>query len=231
MQHELKSHADNEAQQASVAQQLNRVLVEERTSPFGKVVRVSLQDVEGEEVEPPTTEATGDDSGAQGKRPTERVSSSKPSGDMHLTKKIIEGTHCFQGGGRSWWKFEFCPGKHVLQFHEHPDGKVDRIVLGKWDEEEHRKRYRVRQPDDSKTTPKRRQFSNYYVDGDFCEDAKRNREVIVRMLCRTTLSKDQAIMSLEEDPKCQYTLTMRSNAACDLLELVDDEAVLPHHDD
>ena len=62
-------------------------------------------------------------------------------------------------GGTGWWKYEFCYGKHVLQYHEWPVGKIyyhcfilikslilevgkprrerDEIYVGKWNSEDH----------------------------------------------------------------------------------------------
>merc|ERR1712130_1037237 len=48
-------------------------------------------------------------------------------------------------GGQGWWRYEFCYGKHVKQYHEYPqeNGKAkkpnDEVFVGKWDETVHLK--------------------------------------------------------------------------------------------
>ena len=43
------------------------------------------------------------------------------------TQKILDeflaGDYCLRGG-QGWWKYEFCYGKHVKQYHEFPQGKT-----------------------------------------------------------------------------------------------------------
>ncbi|KAL5009237.1 hypothetical protein ScPMuIL_014818 [Solemya velum] len=37
--------------------------------------------------------------------------------DKHLVDDFLDGNHCLEGGG-GWWKYEFCFGKYVKQFHQ-----------------------------------------------------------------------------------------------------------------
>ena len=39
--------------------------------------------------------------------------------------------------GVGWWKFEFCFGRQVTQFHENDDGTRLTIVLGTFNKENH----------------------------------------------------------------------------------------------
>lgn len=41
----------------------------------------------------------------------------------------------FQGTG--WWKYEFCYGKHVVQYHVDRAGEKTTLLLGKYDEQAH----------------------------------------------------------------------------------------------
>merc|ERR1712130_657327 len=64
------------------------------------------------------------------------------------TRKILDefllGDYCLRGG-QGWWRYEFCYGKHVKQYHEYPqeNGKAkkpnDEVFVGKWDETVHLK--------------------------------------------------------------------------------------------
>jgi endoplasmic reticulum lectin 1 len=44
-------------------------------------------------------------------------------------------------GGQGWWKYEYCHGKQVIQYHDFNDGATKRleVSLGVWNEEVHRK--------------------------------------------------------------------------------------------
>lgn len=52
------------------------------------------------------------------------------SGRLNLAQKIQSTDYCFEGKGMAWWQFRFCPGKHVFQFHQYENGKVDKVFLG-----------------------------------------------------------------------------------------------------
>ncbi|EGD77823.1 hypothetical protein PTSG_12809 [Salpingoeca rosetta] len=186
---------------------------------------VTIGDLEGEEV----VQDRGGGGGGSDDTQHTRAKRGAPvgGGSLHLAKRIMDGSLCLQGGGRGWWRFEYCPGKHVMQFHKHEDGTTDKIMLGVWDEREHRRRYRVQDPDaPTAKKPTAKQLTQFFVGGDYCDAAKIDREVVVRMLCRRSLNPDQIHMSLEEDPKCKYTLTLRARAVCDILEFADGEGVI-----
>jgi endoplasmic reticulum lectin 1 len=40
----------------------------------------------------------------------------QPSYDAKLVEDFLAGTYCLHGG-TGWWKYEFCYGKKVLQYH------------------------------------------------------------------------------------------------------------------
>jgi len=59
-----------------------------------------------------------------------------------ILHSFLQGEYCLRGG-TGWWKYEFCYGKHVLQYHEwaaeagKPKRERDEIFVGKWDEKTH----------------------------------------------------------------------------------------------
>jgi len=60
---------------------------------------------------------------------------SKPlSRDERKSRNFLSGTDCVDGG-IGWWKYEFCFGKQVTQFHEYEDGKRINVLLGTFDEQ------------------------------------------------------------------------------------------------
>lgn len=56
--------------------------------------------------------------------------------DDQLIKEFLSGSYCFHGGV-GWWKYEFCYGKHVHQYHEDKDNGKTSVVVGTWNQEEH----------------------------------------------------------------------------------------------
>lgn len=51
---------------------------------------------------------------------------------MHTSAMSLQ-----QGSG--WWKYEFCYGRKVEQYHEERDGTRISILLGQFNAEEHKK--------------------------------------------------------------------------------------------
>lgn len=56
--------------------------------------------------------------------------------DDQLIKEFLSGSYCFHGGV-GWWKYEFCYGKYVHQYHEDKDSGKTSVVVGTWNQEEH----------------------------------------------------------------------------------------------
>eukprot|EP00045_Choanoeca_perplexa_P010741 m.111152 g.111152 ORF g.111152 m.111152 type:complete len:457 (-) comp15376_c0_seq1:839-2209(-) len=151
------------------------------------------------------------------KRP-ERPASKKPV-DKNLMKKIVRGATCFHGGGNGWWKFEFCPGQHVRQYHVHADGRREYIMLGTWDVAAHQ----VRFADEQANKPKRaRSFTHHYHNGAHCDAVNQPRRVDVRYVCSSNMDEGQVTLTLEERATCEYVMTMRSTVVCEMLPLLDE---------
>ncbi|XP_029449287.1 endoplasmic reticulum lectin 1 isoform X2 [Rhinatrema bivittatum] len=106
--------------------------------------------------------------------------------DDQLIKEFLSGSYCFHGGV-GWWKYEFCYGKHVHQYHEDKDsGKTTTIVVGTWKEEEHvewakKKNTAVSHllKEDSMQSVK--MVSHFYGNGDICDLNEKPRQVIVKL--------------------------------------------------
>jgi endoplasmic reticulum lectin 1 len=83
--------------------------------------------------------------------------------------------------GTGWWKYEFCYGNKVQQYHEEKGVKKTVITLGKWDKTEHinwiDKNF-SKKPKVGKT-PK--QVSHLYSNGDLCELTNKPRSVEVKL--------------------------------------------------
>ncbi|KAK6011726.1 glucosidase II beta subunit-like protein, partial [Ostertagia ostertagi] len=85
--------------------------------------------------------------------------------------RILSGRECIYGGD-GWWRYEFCYGRSVLQYHQEPNGDRTEILLGTFDEKVHKAWV-----DEDKThrSPKKynnqvTQVSHLYVKGDICHE-------------------------------------------------------------
>jgi len=80
------------------------------------------------------------------KMPSQKVQEAKKAQLSAETEKILNdflaGDFCLRGG-QGWWRYEFCYGKHVKQYHEFqkeqgkPKEPTKEIIVGKWDEVVH----------------------------------------------------------------------------------------------
>ncbi|VDO61435.1 unnamed protein product [Heligmosomoides polygyrus] len=149
--------------------------------------------------------------------------------------RIISGRECIYGG-EGWWKYEFCYGKSVLQYHIEPNGDRTEILLGTFDEKIHKawvdedKAHRSPKKYNNQVT----QISHLYTKGDVCHELNAHRSVEVRLRCKTAEGSPLAIsLSLAEPKLCQYILTMESERFCEPLQYVDEYGLiaLEAHDD
>ncbi|KAI5633905.1 glucosidase II beta subunit-like protein domain-containing protein [Phthorimaea operculella] len=56
--------------------------------------------------------------------------------DDSPVRSFLNGENCLNGG-TGWWKYEFCYGKHVVQYHVDRTGEKTTLLLGKFDEAAH----------------------------------------------------------------------------------------------
>lgn len=147
-----------------------------------------------------------------------------PSVVQHTVNRIITGEDCIVGG-TGWWKYEFCYGKHVIQFHEDANGQRSDILLGLFDEVVHKEWVKLE--------PKTRgaiqgnnqimQLNHIYSKGDICDETQAHRDVEVRIRCATADHSALAFsMHLTEPKTCQYVLTIDSERFCEPLQFADD---------
>ncbi|CAK8671906.1 endoplasmic reticulum lectin 1-like [Clavelina lepadiformis] len=150
--------------------------------------------------------------------------------DKSLLKEFLSGVYCLRGG-TGWWRFEYCYGKHVTQYHD--DNKLGRttIYVGKWDGMEHLKwvkskagKPRLTVEDKDKLTVT--QVSHYYGNGDVCEETGKAREVVVRMKCKKNAQSPHSVTLFLLEPRtCSYILGIESLIICDLLDSSDENGL------
>lgn len=133
---------------------------------------------------------------------------------------FLSGENCLTGK-QGYWKFEFCYGKHITQFHE--DGQVKiKVKLGLFSLEDHKtwlKNNESKQPKKESNT-----VSHYYTKGNFCDEIKAQRETEVRFKCihGTNTSPSSIILYLDEPKTCRYVLHVESPLICKLLPNMDE---------
>uniref|UniRef100_A0A0R3RJI1 Endoplasmic reticulum lectin 1 n=1 Tax=Elaeophora elaphi TaxID=1147741 RepID=A0A0R3RJI1_9BILA len=142
---------------------------------------------------------------------------------LQENRYLLSGKHCLYGGGMGWWKYEFCFGKSVIQFHDNPQGERTEILLGLFNLDMH-KHWIDDNPQKKplKIDGRVTQVSHLYAGGAFCEEANIHRSVEVRIRCRISKGSQTAVtLYLLEPHTCQYVLGVESSRFCDLLQTVD----------
>ncbi|XP_017465911.1 PREDICTED: endoplasmic reticulum lectin 1 [Rhagoletis zephyria] len=144
-----------------------------------------------------------------------------PITDLTAVKEFISGKNCLTGG-TGWWKYEFCYGRHVRQFHKDKKSESE-LFLGYFSENSHRQ-WLAKNLD---KMPKQGGYSSalwhHYDRGTHCDRTGSPREVDVKLMCTPISSSSSAVSIYLLEPKtCQYILVVESPIVCDLLEFADE---------
>ena len=127
----------------------------------------------------------------------------KPLMDPEVVKQFLKGEYCLYGGS-GWWKYEFCYGKKVDQYHEEGGGKKTVINLGHFNQEEHLawlEKYPAKRP---KTGDLRKQVSLFYSGGGVCDLTGKPRQVEVRLKCKPAESPSSVSLWMLEPKVTKY---------------------------
>ncbi|XP_056423704.1 endoplasmic reticulum lectin 1 [Hyla sarda] len=149
--------------------------------------------------------------------------------DEQLIKEFLTGSYCFHGGV-GWWKYEFCYGKYVHQYHEDKDTGRTTLVVGTWKEEEHlewakKNVARLHHPPEEGVQTVR-MVSHFYGGGDICELTNKPRQVIVKLKCKESESPHAVTVYMLEPQTCQYVLGVESPVICKILDTADENGLL-----
>lgn len=127
-----------------------------------------------------------------------------------------------QGGG--WWKYEFCYGRYVRQFHIDKNGETS-LLLGSFDEQAHK--------DWLKENPQKRPHkgsrfvSHLYQGGSKCDESGELRQTEVQLRClENSTSKSKVSLFLMEPKTCHYILGVESQFLCDIVEAADEDGLI-----
>lgn len=136
--------------------------------------------------------------------------------DTTPVKEFLSGKHCLTGG-TGWWKYEFCYGRYVRQFH----GDTS-IILGFFDEDKHKQWMENHKQKQPKPLEQRKQLSHFYQGGTICDKTGKKRETEVVLKCmENAQSPSKVSLYLLEPQTCQYILGVESPLICDILAQAD----------
>ncbi|XP_034040838.1 endoplasmic reticulum lectin 1 isoform X2 [Thalassophryne amazonica] len=149
--------------------------------------------------------------------------------DDQLIKEFLSGSYCLHGGV-GWWKYEFCYGKYVHQYHEDKEHGKNIIVVGNWNADEHMdwakknvaRSYHFK--DDG--VQKVKLVSHFYGHGDVCDLTGKPRQVIVKLKCKESESPHAVTVYMLEPQTCQYVLGVESPVICRILDTADEHGLL-----
>jgi len=145
----------------------------------------------------------------------------KPLMDPQVVKQFLKGEYCLYGGS-GWWKYEFCYGMKVDQYHEEGNGKRTVINLGKFNKQDHISWLEQHPTKKPKEVKNRKQVSIFYSNGDVCDLTGKPRQIEVKLKCKPADSPSTVSLYLLEPKVCEYVLGVESPLVCDLLPHADD---------
>uniref|UniRef100_A0A8C7Y7Z3 Endoplasmic reticulum lectin n=1 Tax=Oryzias sinensis TaxID=183150 RepID=A0A8C7Y7Z3_9TELE len=154
----------------------------------------------------------------------------RPQRLVQLDKEQEEQLKPPFGTGVGWWKYEFCYGKHVHQYHDDKEQGKNIVVVGNWNAEEHidwakknvARSFQLR--DDG--VQKVKSVSHFYGHGDECDLTGKPRQVIVKLKCKESESPHAVTVYMMEPQTCQYILGVESPVICRILDTADEHGLL-----
>uniref|UniRef100_A0A8D3CDF1 Endoplasmic reticulum lectin n=1 Tax=Scophthalmus maximus TaxID=52904 RepID=A0A8D3CDF1_SCOMX len=123
--------------------------------------------------------------------------------DDQLIKEFLSGSYCLHGGV-GWWKYEFCYGRHVHQYHEDKEQGKNTVVVGSWNAEEHVE------------WAKKNVARSYQLKDDGLQKVK----------CKESESPHAVTVYMLEPQTCQYILGVESPVICRILDTADEHGLL-----
>ncbi|CAB0043885.1 unnamed protein product [Trichogramma brassicae] len=126
--------------------------------------------------------------------------------------------------GNGWWKYEFCYGRSVRQYHIESTGSKVVVNLGLFDKEKHIEWINANPNKKPKPLAQRKELSHFYGSGTTCDKTGKPRQTEVKFKCVTNPAGSQSSVSLYllEPNTCEYVLGVESPLICDILTHADD---------
>lgn len=96
---------------------------------------------------------------------------------LFINRNIIIISNNKQGNG--WWKYEFCFGRSIVQYHTEKDGTKTTVNLGKFDIQKHLEWIAIHPYKKPGPREIRKHLSHFYSDGTICEKIGQLRQTEV----------------------------------------------------
>lgn len=146
--------------------------------------------------------------------------------DLSPVQDFLAGTNCLTGG-TGWWKFEFCYGKSIEQYHIDKDGSKVSINLGTFIKKKHIEWIEKNSNKRPKPLSHRTQLSHFYSEGSVCDKTGRLRQTEVKLKCLKDVVNVNAVSIYLLEPKyCEYILGVESPLICEILAKADDDGLV-----
>lgn len=146
--------------------------------------------------------------------------------DTSQVESFLAGKNCLTGG-TGWWKYEFCYGKYVRQFHVDKFGSKTSILLGVFDEKLHKEFLQAHPEKRPKVKGQRKQITHFYNGGSTCDKTGRQRQTEVVLKClENAPSRSTVSLYLLEPQVCSYILGIESPIICDILDKVNEDGLV-----
>ncbi|XP_026315422.1 endoplasmic reticulum lectin 1 isoform X3 [Hyposmocoma kahamanoa] len=146
--------------------------------------------------------------------------------DDSPVRAFLNGEDCLNGG-TGWWKYEFCYGKHVIQYHVDRAGGKTTLLLGRFSEEAHLEWIKEHKSKAPKPIDQRTSISHFYSNGDICDKTGKPRQTEVKLKCIENASNPaQVSLYLLEPRTCHYILGVESPLICHILPLADEHGLI-----
>ncbi|XP_013149234.1 PREDICTED: endoplasmic reticulum lectin 1 isoform X2 [Papilio polytes] len=146
--------------------------------------------------------------------------------DDSPVRAFLNGENCLIGG-TGWWKYEFCYGEHVIQYHVDRTGEKTTLLLGKFNEEAHLEWIKENRGKAPKPVDVRTSVTHFYSGGDVCDKTDKPRQTEVKLKClENSSSPAQVSLYLLEPRTCHYILGVESPIICDILPFADENGLI-----
>lgn len=150
----------------------------------------------------------------------------EPPVDTSPVESFLSGKNCLNGG-TGWWKYEFCYGKSVIQYHIEKDGSRTSINLGFFVKSKHLEWIENNPNKRPKILSQRTQLSHFYSGGSVCDKTGMPRQTEVKLKCMENAPSLNTVSLYLLEPKyCEYILGVESPLICDILARADENGLV-----
>lgn len=157
--------------------------------------------------------------------PPQKMQTDSTPHDEKIIQDFLNGDYCLHGGS-GWWKYEFCYGKKVEQYHEEKNKHRTVILLGTWKVDHHLEWLNQNPSKRPKQGIIPRQVSHFYSEGTICDITGKPRQIEVKLKCKEIKGHPDVVSLYLKEPKpCEYVLGVESPIVCPLLETVDKDGL------